>query len=463
MKTGTEPIRVFIAYSRQDSEMKDRLLKALYPLIRRELITVWHDGKIPFGKEWEAAIEGELANADIIMPLLSVDSLYSYYFSDKEMTTAFEREREGECWIIPILLRACPWKFSRFSKIQMLPLDAEQKRLKAVSKWVDEDSAFTQIVEVVGDWVLEKRGGEARKIAGEEARLRVIETEKEHKGKEQERIAREKREAEARRISEFKVEKERKLQEQIEREKREVEQRRLAEAKRARQTAFLQNLMSDMVLVKGGIFEMGATEEQTDILGRAKPVHQVTLDSYYISKYAVTFAQYDVFCEVTGREKPSDSDWGRGKHPVIYVNWYDAVEYCNWLSEQSGLAPCYQIDKSVKDVNNHNDYDKLKWVVKCDFSVDGFRLPTEAEWESGAQGTGQKIRFGNEKNIWEWCWDWDGEYSSGSVHNPKGARSGTLRVRRGSGVEPLFFLFRLIFNPVGGYRSYGFRLARTLI
>ncbi|MCP5047995.1 MAG: formylglycine-generating enzyme family protein, partial [bacterium] len=74
-----------------------------------------------------------------------------------------------------------------------------------------------------------------------------------------------------------------------------------------------------MVYVPPGKFTMGSNEH-----GREKPPHDVELDGYWIGKYEVTFDQFDTYCRETGKEKPGDSGWGRGKRPVINVSWGDA-------------------------------------------------------------------------------------------------------------------------------------------
>ena len=256
---------------------------------------------------------------------------------------------------------------------------------------------------------------------------------------------------------------------------------------------------SNMILIPGGTFEMGDTFG--DGLGSEQPVHAVELNDFYLSKFAVTFAEYDAFCEATDRNRPDDLSWGRGQHPVINVSWYDVVVYCNWLSEQEGLTPVYTI-------NGEN--------VSAKWTANGYRLPTEAEWEYAARQGGQKVRFGNGRdvadpaeinfngskkykeyysiagdykektvpagslnspnslglydmsgNVCEWCWDWfDNDYYKKSPrNNPTGAKSGTDRVYRGGGLNDVPLRCRNTYRyglpPVYRYANIGFRLARS--
>jgi len=253
-----------------------------------------------------------------------------------------------------------------------------------------------------------------------------------------------------------------------------------------------------MVLVRSGTFEMG------DVLGDGddweRPVHPVTVGSFYLGKTEVTFIEYDAFCVATGRSKPADAGWGRGKRPVINVSWYDALAYCNWLSEQQGLTMVYTISERS---------------VTADWNADGYRLPTEAEWEYAARSGGKRVRFGNGKdvadpseinfagsaayktdysragvfrektiqvgsfrpndlglhdmtgNVWEWCWDWFGEdyYAKSEQDNPRGPGSGSRRVLRGGswGNPPgnVRVAYRNGRDPSTGDFDYGFRLAKA--
>lgn len=187
---------------------------------------------------------------------------------------------------------------------------------------------------------------------------------------------------------------------------------------------FAKDKKIDWVSIPSGTFAMGSPADETE----RKPnevQHQVTLSSFKMSKYEVTFAQYDAFCEAIGRTKPNDEGWGRGNRPVINVNWEDANAFAQWM---------------------------------------GCRLPTEAEWEyacragttstfySGDSLTNANFNNINNKtmpvgsypanawglhdmhgNVWEWCSDWYNKsyYNISPSMNPQGPASGFYRVFRG--------------------------------
>ncbi len=241
----------------------------------------------------------------------------------------------------------------------------------------------------------------------------------------------------------------------------------------------LEHVSKNMIFVQGGAFNMGSEEYYKN----EKPVHEVTLTgSFYIGKYPVTQKEWK---KVMG----SNPSYFKGNNqPVESVSWYDAVEFCNKKSEMEGLEKCYS--GSGKN-------------IKCDFSKNGYRLPTEAEWEYAARGgiesCNSNYRFAGSNNIdevaWyddnsgthpvgkkkpnelgiydmsgnvlEWCHDWyDSDYYEDSPEdNPTVPNSGSFRVLRGGfwgfGADNCRVADRGGSGPGGSGRGIGFRLLRA--
>ena len=115
-------------------------------------------------------------------------------------------------------------------------------------------------------------------------------------------------------------------------------------------------IMADEYLM-GDNFDEGEADE--------KPVHPVYLDGFYISKYEITFAQFDKYIVDSGRtgDRPTDDGWGRGQRPVINITWRNAYDFCEWLSRKTGRI---------------------------------IHLPSEAQWEVAARGMGEpRFPWGN--------------------------------------------------------------------
>lgn len=269
-------------------------------------------------------------------------------------------------------------------------------------------------------------------------------------------------------------------------------------------------------IVPGGSFEMGSSEADE------KPVHKVNIDPFYMSYTELTVGEFREFVDATGYlstaekkrnaytlntskmllERDVDASWHNpgftqnDRHPVTCVSWYDAIAYCNWRSIKEGLKPCYYIK------GNPNPVNWQKGLIQCDFKAEGYRLPTEAEWEFAARGNNPLHRFsgGNEiaqvalhyfnsqdrtwevaskgansfglydltGNVGEWCWDWyDANYYNLSVSsNPRGPHKVTNKkvVRGGSWYDDetrCSVTFRYPQEPDYAESGIGFRLVQV--
>jgi len=141
-------IDIFIAYSHEDLRYKDELKKFLRPLLNTSQARVWDDYDIEAGKDWEAEIKTKLYGADIILLLVSPDSLASDYFYGKEVAVSLERHEKGEAVVAPVILRPCAWTITPLKKIEAMP-----EKGKPITSWASQDEAFTDVAHRLGEIV----------------------------------------------------------------------------------------------------------------------------------------------------------------------------------------------------------------------------------------------------------------------------------------------------------------------
>ena len=141
--------RVFYSYSHKDAELRDRLSIHLAPLVKNNKIVEWHDRKIEPGANWETEISSQLESANLILLLVSPDFLASDYCFGVEIEKALTRLKRGEVKVVPVLLKPCLWKESRFSELQIIPDDA-----KAITSWTSVDEALTAVASEISELVL---------------------------------------------------------------------------------------------------------------------------------------------------------------------------------------------------------------------------------------------------------------------------------------------------------------------
>lgn len=470
---------VFLSYARKDAALVEELRDHLRSLERQAGVRVWMDDEIEGGEAWEARIRARLTEAVAVVACVTPRFLASPWCQDE---ARFAREARKP--ILPVHVSKFSARTDVFSDLQYVP-----DLSRPVMAWGNEthhrDDPWSMVVDALGD-LLDRveREAAAREAAAREAEARKVREAQAaaeraaaaRQAREAAARAAEAREAEARRVREAqeaaeREEAARQAREAAAREAAAREAAALAAAAReaAAQQARWTTLVPPLVNLPAGKFIMGSPPGVG--YDAEHPAHEVKLTRpYAMGVTPVTQAQWQQVVAAAqaapwaGEEpglaglSPNPSHFTTGAEaadrPVEQVSWLDTVTWCNALSRLTGRRPAYQ-----------RTGDQVTWAA----TADGFRLPTEAEWEHACRaGTTTSWWHGDDEaglakvawydanandtthpvgkklpnpwglhdvhgNVWEWCWDWgDASYYAQSPKaDPAGPPRGELRVMRG--------------------------------
>lgn len=397
-------LRIFVSYCRENEDFVRDLRKFLRPYEDHQQVTIWMDDQIKLGAVWAQSIDGALGSCNVALLFVSQEFLNSSFVASVEVPTLLRRSLVDKVSIVPI--------FVSTSTVDVTKFDVAGHQGSAGGRTLADFQGFaphntpTRTLEHVRD----KEGQSGYRdvllaIANEISKIDPLGAVRTADPYPRETVT-------------------------IPR-------------------PFKSNSGICLVALPGGTFTMGSPSAEEGRDNDEGPQRQVTVGPFAMGTYEVTQREY----EAVIHNRPirfNPANW-----PANGVSWFDAIWFCNALSEREGLPHAYTIHETD---------------VKWDRSSSGYRLPTEAEWEYAARsGTTSVYFFGNDPkrldgyarrdkydpaitaacpvgkkapspwglydmygNVREWCWDWYADpYDPAKVEDPDGPSTGTMRVLRG--------------------------------
>jgi len=222
------------------------------------------------------------------------------------------------------------------------------------------------------------------------------------------------------------------------------------------------SLKPKMIYVEGGSFLMGNEQGGYD---NEKPVHEVTLHRFYISKYPITVKQYRFFCDENRKKMPEKPSWGwLDDHPIINVSWNDAKEYCEWW--KNGRLPTeaeWEFAARGGNESKGYEYSGGNQANNIAWYSDNARSKT---YIVGSKAPNELNLFDMSGNVWEWCMDRYGNYHTESQPSHRNIFKGNKRIQRGgswrTGIYQLRVTMRHSENTESKYNDVGFRLVKNI-